>query len=136
MADGTMRRHGGQIKHGHAANGGSPEYRSWKAMKSRCCNPHHTHAAWYGDRGITVCEEWQNSFEAFFRDMGPKPSPAHTLDRRKNERGYEPGNCRWATKREQRLNQRQNSPEHYAEVLRRLRDEAGAEKTAIRAKMR
>lgn len=84
----------------------APEYGTWAAMKQRCQNPRSAKFPEYGARGITVCKRWSDSFEAFLADMGPKPSPRHTIDRIDNDLGYEPGNCRWATPTEQRLNQR------------------------------
>ena len=88
---------------------GTPEYRSWDAMLQRCYN--HQHRSWanYGGRGITVCERWRNSFEAFYADMGNKPTLQHTIDRYPEKSGnYEPGNCRWATRKEQQRNTRTN----------------------------
>jgi len=86
---------------------GSKEYISWQKMKERCFNPVNIKYANYGGRGITVCEQWKNSFENFFRDMGPRPSN-YTLDRIHTEGDYEPGNCRWASSREQNRNRRDN----------------------------
>jgi hypothetical protein len=74
-------------------------------MLTRCRNPRNARYKDYGGRGITVCEAWR-SFEAFLADMGRRPSPAHSLDRRENDGNYEPGNCRWATPEEQANNRR------------------------------
>jgi len=87
---------------------GTPEWIAWQSMKQRCCNPNYHGAHNYSQRGITVCPEWLHSFEAFFAHVGRRPSPKHTLERIKNERGYEPGNVRWATMNEQALNKRTN----------------------------
>lgn len=83
------------------------EWRVWVAMKDRCTNPKTP--AWkdYGGRGITVCQEWLDSFAAFYRDMGPRP-PNRTLDRLNNDKGYNPSNCAWRTQKEQHNNRRSN----------------------------
>lgn len=95
------------FKHGHASGGKeTPEFRSWRAMIERCENPNHIGYKYYGARGIKVCERWRSSFADFLLDMGLKPSPKHTLDRYQNFHNYRPGNCRWATAKEQRANQR------------------------------
>lgn len=98
--------HESLVKHGEARTGGmTPEYVAWRAMKRRC-HPASRSFPDYGARGITVCERWANSYDAFLADMGRKPSPQHSLDRIDNDGNYEPGNCRWATIMEQRHNQR------------------------------
>lgn len=84
------------------------EYRSWMAMRARCNNPNVAAYKDYGGRGIRVCAEWDD-FEAFYRDVGPRPDPKHTLDRYPDGNGdYKPGNVRWATRAEQNQNTRAN----------------------------
>jgi hypothetical protein len=87
---------------------GKSEYASWSSMKQRCYNKYNKKYNYYGGRGITVSLEWRNSFSQFYKDMGPKPSMAHTLDRIENDKGYCKSNCRWATPLEQSLNKRNN----------------------------
>jgi hypothetical protein len=95
--------------HGHARTGArSPTYQTWVAMKNRCLNPATENYSRYGGRGVTVCQRWVESFDAFLADVGERPD-GRTLDRIDNFRGYEPGNVRWATRREQRLNTRKRS---------------------------
>lgn len=89
--------------HGHNTRAGkSGEYTSWECMINRCYNEKHPNHTYYSGFGIIVCDRWKNSFENFLADMGPKPTPEHTLDRFPNQHGiYEPINCRWASKVEQ-----------------------------------
>lgn len=77
-----------------------PLYSTWSSMIQRCTNPNRDNFHLYGGRGITVCLRWR-TFAMFLYDMGEKPSPQHTLDRINPEGNYEPGNCRWATTKEQ-----------------------------------
>lgn len=88
--------------HGHTSRGVSPEYFVWLGMIARCTNQRAPNYRLYGGRGISVCERWL-SFEKFFADMGVRPKGT-TLDRIDNAHGYEPGNCRWATAKEQAAN--------------------------------
>lgn len=82
----------------------TPEYVAWCNMKTRCYNKNSTNYYRWGGRGIEVHSEWINNFSIFYEYMGDRPSNKHSLDRIDNDRGYEPGNVRWATKEEQMLN--------------------------------
>lgn len=79
----------------------------WSSMKTRCGNPHSKSYKYYGGRGIQVCQEWSDSFEKF-RDWSLENGYAEnlTLDRKDNDKGYAPDNCKWSTRKEQRMNQR------------------------------
>lgn len=74
-----------------------PEYSVWKGMKNRCGNPNVERFSRYGGRGIIVCDRWKNSFPAFYKDMGKRPTLKHQIDRINNDGNYEPGNCQWIT---------------------------------------
>lgn len=83
-----------------------PEYTCWGHVVQRCTNEKNRSWPHYGGRGIRICDEWRNSFEAFLEYVGPKPSPSHSIDRINVDGHYEPGNVRWATASEQSSNRR------------------------------
>ena len=104
----------GNYKHGHnlsKTGKPSPTYISWQGIKARCQNPNRSDYERYGGRDIKVCERWQD-FENFLSDMGERPE-GKTLDRINNDGDYEPGNCRWATPKEQRQNQRDRKDQYF-----------------------
>lgn len=94
-----------RVRHGKSD---TTEYRSWEKMRARCNNPRNPSYRRYSARGIKVCDEWLRSFTIFYKEVGDKPSPQHSLDRIDNDRGYEPGNVRWATQTEQQRNRDNN----------------------------
>lgn len=107
--DGTI-----QLTHGMT---NTREYGIWSAMKRRCYNKNCRDYKDYGGRGISVCQEWIDSFEAFYRDMGPRPSARHSIDRIDPEGDYAKQNCRWASPILQASNKRNIRPiEAYGEA--------------------
>lgn len=82
---------------------GTALYRTWCDMKQRCYNPKNWAYKYYGERGITVCDSWKNSFLTFATDMGERPD-GMSIDRKDNNLGYSKDNCKWSTKKEQMNN--------------------------------
>lgn len=101
----TSERNRDRTKHGMSY---SSEYRIWHGMLQRCHNPNDPAYSRYGGRGITVCDAWRSDFLLFFEHVGPRPDLLHSIDRVDNSRGYEPGNVRWATAKEQQNNCRRH----------------------------
>ncbi len=102
----------------------SPEYAAWANITNRCLRPSHPSFKGYGARGVSICDAWsgRGGFARFFAHIGPRPTPAHQVDRIDNSKGYEPGNVRWATRKEQMNNTRSN---HWIEIdgeIRTLRE--------------
>ena len=123
-------------KHGCAGRGRkTPEYRTWIEIKTRCYNPKATGYKYWGGRGITMCDAWKDSFQTFVRDVGPKPSPEHSIDRIDPNGDYEPSNVRWATRIEQNRNVRRKA-QHGLSLYRkgcRCEDCTAANRAAAKA---
>jgi hypothetical protein len=106
---GCLRPPPSRLKHGNCMKHSGKEpgtYTTWRAMKERCANDKNKMWLKYGGRGINVCERWMK-FESFLEDMGVRPS-GHTIDRIDNDKGYEPGNCRWVLRARQNCNKSDN----------------------------
>lgn len=128
------------IKHGYAKKGKpSPEYSVWLAMMARCNNPKTKSYRLYGGRGISVCERWLR-FKNFIADMGNRPSNKHSIDRYPNKDGnYEPGNCRWATIKEQNRNTSRNVFIEFAgksQILEEWANELGTDPSNISRRLK
>lgn len=124
-----------QIKHDKSR---TSTYRTWISIKARCCNPRYSRYSDYGGRGIRVCERWCESFENFFYDMGEKPLGL-SIDRIDNNGNYEPGNCRWATRKQQDSNMRKNvflTLHGKTQILSDWARELGMTGTSLRKRLR
>jgi len=106
----TLLKEGLHSTHRHWVNRRpNPEYQSWNQAKQRCHNPLDRSYPHYGAQGITMSEEFRNSYDAFYEHIGPRPHPDYSLDRIDNSKGYERGNIRWASRSEQSKNRRMRS---------------------------
>lgn len=116
----------------------TPEYRAWLAMKQRCYDPNSTRYKNWGGRGIRVCDHWLHSFMNFFADMGQLPAPRASLERVDNQGNYTPGNCRWASAKEQARNTRRNRMIEYngkTHALVEWSEITGLKRTTIAARL-
>lgn len=116
-----------------------PLYSTWAGMKARCNNASFHAYKYYGGRGISVCARWSDSFPAFLQDMGERPSPGYTLERKDTNGDYEPANCVWATKNEQANNKRNNRHIEIGgetKTLAQWAAHAGVTESGIRARLR
>lgn len=112
----------------------TPEYQAWANAIYRCENRNSPLWQNYGGRGIRVCDEWRNSFDAFIEHLGPRPEGC-SLDRIDVNKGYEPGNCRWADARLQ-ANNRRNTPRVRGLSPAEISEKTGLPYTTIKNRLR
>ena len=123
-------------RHGFADSG---TYYSWAFMKRRCYDFKHPSYHQYGGRGVTVCNRWRHSIEAFVEDMGERPSSEYSIDRIDNDGNYEPGNCRWATRQQQARNTSRNvllTHDGTTKCLAAWVEDTGINRSTIRRRLR
>ncbi len=116
-----------------------PEYRIWEKMKRRCNDPNLSAYKYYGAKGIKVCDEWMADFEAFYLHVGPRPSASYWIDRIDNSKGYEPGNVKWSTVKEQQNNRSMCVRIKYqgrTQTLQQWADEKGFSRGMISSRLR
>lgn len=115
-------------------------YRIWQKIKQRCCNKHHKHYEYYGGRGITICNEWLDDFQTFYKwSMDNGYADNLTIDRIDVNGNYEPSNCRWATRKEQMNNTRQNHFLTYngkTQTVKQWSEELGINYQTIQGRLR
>lgn len=132
----TIARNKAAATHGMSR---SNEFSIWHGIKKRCLCPTDRAYPNYGGRGITICKEWAESFEAFFAYVGPRPSLEHSIEREDNNKGYEPGNVRWATPKEQGANRRNSLRvvvDGKEKTTKQLAAEAGVSLSAMTRRIR
>ena len=126
------------LKHGERGGdkrvNGSSEYKAWDAMRQRCRNPKNKDYEGYGGRGIRVCSRW-DVFANFLVDMGRKPSPQHSIDRRNGNGHYEPTNCRWATELEQARNRSNNRAVGSSRTLKEAAEKVGIPYVTVQSRL-
>lgn len=117
---------------------GTPEHKAWIGLRKRCYDTSHISYPHYGAKGITVCDEWNSSFEAFFAHMGKRPSPSHSVGRIDNGKGYGPLNCQWETAKQQQLNRDSARLLTFRGITKNLSewaDELGIHRTTVRQRI-